>query len=98
MAKPPASPEPGTKCGSQSEVTDVPALYGNLTLSKDDLGVRILELLPGTREDPIVCRLVTKRLSVTTRFEALSYTWGAAEPSHTITVNGMQFIVRENLE
>jgi len=83
---------------SQSELVVLSALYRNLALSRDDLGVRILELLPGTREDPIICRLVTKRLSITTRFEALSYTWGAAEPSHTIMVNGIRFSVRENLE
>ncbi|KAK0943078.1 hypothetical protein LTR48_006145 [Friedmanniomyces endolithicus] len=97
--KPRALSGTGNESNSQSELVDVSALYRGLVLSEeDDLGVRILELLPGTREDSIVCRLLTERLSVTTRFEALSYTWGAAEPSHTITVNSMPFIVRENLE
>lgn len=30
-------------------------------------------------------------------FHALSYTWGPEQPSHSIQLNGQQFVIRENL-
>ena len=73
-------------------------VYGSLPLNTDGLNVRILELLPGASADPIACRLVVRRLTGVSRFEALSYTWGSTETAATITANGSSLNVTTNLE
>ncbi len=60
--------------------------------------IRILELLPGARTDPISCRLIETPMADARDFEAISYTWGTEEPICTIQINGGSFLLRPNLE
>lgn len=55
---------------------------------------RVLELKPGTPDDPIICSLTEMCIDKPERYEALSYTWGSPRRSKTIDVDGMGFLVR----
>ena len=58
--------------------------------------IRLLRILPGRQQDVIRCTLrhVSRHKH---EYVCLSYTWGDAEPSHTILVNQKSFKVRRNL-
>lgn len=47
--------------------------------------------------NPIACRLYTSNLALGLPYTALSYMWGDPEPTHTIIINGHDFLVRKNL-
>ncbi|KAH6680846.1 heterokaryon incompatibility protein-domain-containing protein [Halenospora varia] len=50
--------------------------------------VRLLQLQPGSGNDPIICSLVLSPLEGgTTPFEAVSYVWGSEDNPHPITCN-----------
>jgi hypothetical protein len=67
-------------------------------LSKDALEIRLLELLPGSQNDPIECTLLTTTLKDETWFEALSYTWGDPQgPRGSISIDRVQISVSQNL-
>jgi hypothetical protein len=73
-------------------------IFAYSQLSKDDLEIRLLELLPGSQNDPIECTLSTTTLQNKSSFEALSYTWGNPQgPQGSITVDGVQMLVSQNL-
>jgi hypothetical protein len=38
--------------------------------------IRVIELLPGERDDPLACRLTEHDSAVDVEYEALSYVWG----------------------
>lgn len=54
----------------------VACIYDSLPLMKDRLSTRILTLLPGSRDDDILCKLLVISVSGLSDYEALSYTWG----------------------
>ncbi|KAK3323328.1 heterokaryon incompatibility protein-domain-containing protein [Cercophora scortea] len=61
---------------------------------------RILEILPAESdqdEDPIACRLTHAFFSAPPDFSALSYVWGDANITETITVDGELFQATANL-
>jgi hypothetical protein len=60
--------------------------------------IRILELFPGARTDPLRCRLVHVSTGDPGDFEAVSYTWGTEEPTCPIQVDGQSHLIRPNLE
>ncbi|KAI0852450.1 heterokaryon incompatibility protein-domain-containing protein [Daldinia vernicosa] len=60
-------------------------------------GVRILEILPGTGDAPIECRLVVRNLYHDDIPEALSYVWGKAKSTKSILIDDNPFIVKKNL-
>lgn len=68
-----------------------------------DLGrpaIRLVRLLPGVSSDPITCELCQALLNQEDEiipYEALSYTWGSAEASKQIIVNGKKLKVTKNL-
>ncbi|KAK6433944.1 hypothetical protein LTR95_009872 [Oleoguttula sp. CCFEE 5521] len=59
--------------------------------------VRLIRILPRDPEDTIRCQTVISPLSAGVQYLALSYTWGNPPESHTIEVDGKQFLIRKNL-
>ena len=61
--------------------------------------IRILTLEPGKAKAAIYCSLTEIPLHSADNptYEALSYMWGPPEPTETITLNGHQHVVRQNL-
>ncbi|KAH7357149.1 heterokaryon incompatibility protein-domain-containing protein [Rhexocercosporidium sp. MPI-PUGE-AT-0058] len=60
--------------------------------------IRVLELLPGSEDQPIQCLLTIEHLWDDPRYEALSYAWGSsAEMSH-IELNKANFEITPNLD
>ncbi|KAH7336283.1 heterokaryon incompatibility protein-domain-containing protein [Rhexocercosporidium sp. MPI-PUGE-AT-0058] len=49
--------------------------------------IRLLHLEPGRKSDPGHCQLTTVKLDDAPPFEALSYHWGSAQLSYSITIN-----------
>jgi hypothetical protein len=70
------------------------AIYQPLTA---DDGFRLLELLPGSGNDPICCLLKHAVLSDAPEFEAMSYAWGDASDTLEIECEGVSFMVTRNL-
>ncbi|EXF72947.1 hypothetical protein CFIO01_04653 [Colletotrichum fioriniae PJ7] len=58
--------------------------------------IRILELLPGSFDDEIECKL--KTITPSASYEALSYVWGDANDTRTIKVQGETMNVTANLK
>lgn len=60
--------------------------------------IRILELLPGSFNDPLCCRLRAAAIERNPEYDALSYMWGDTSPKGRITLDGEVFPVTESLE
>lgn len=73
-------------------------IFAYSQLSKDELEIRLLQLRPGSQNDPIECTLSTTTLPDKPFFEALSYAWGDGQgPQGSIMVDGVQLLVSQNL-
>ena len=59
--------------------------------------IRILELLPGSENEALNCRLIYVRLAEKPTYEALSYCWGDPTDCKPIIVDNVQFFVIANL-
>jgi hypothetical protein len=60
--------------------------------------IRLLEVLPGMRQDAVInCRLQHYDLTSTPRYEAISYCWGDATDLTPIHVNDHKFNITRNL-
>jgi hypothetical protein len=62
--------------------------------------IRLVALQPGTKTDTILCELVyfvRDDPAQNQDYEALSYTWGSPDKLRTITLDGANCLVRENL-
>lgn len=73
-------------------------LYGKLRLSKTNLSIRLLRLLPGHLGDSISCKLIRSVLVTSPPYDALSYTWGDSSERVPIHVNGTEVLITRNLE
>ena len=61
--------------------------------------IRLIRILPGTGLSAHVhCDLFKVTLNSAPRYEALSYTWDAPEPTGSLTVHGVKIAIRKNLE
>jgi hypothetical protein len=71
--------------------------YQPLDASKSE--IRIINLKPGTASSPLQCALQHVPTANKSRasYKALSYTWGAPEPTKILLLDGIQIQVRENL-
>ncbi|CZR64315.1 uncharacterized protein PAC_14213 [Phialocephala subalpina] len=71
--------------------------YQPLNVEKSE--IRIIILKPGTTSSPLECCLkhINPKAKPRVRYKALSYTWGSPEPTRTMTLDGIQIQVRENL-
>jgi hypothetical protein len=57
--------------------------YAYTSLRHPD-SIRLIELLPGVKRSPLVCKIIQVRRADNLIYEALSYVWGEAEVLHTI--------------
>ncbi|KAH9217999.1 heterokaryon incompatibility protein-domain-containing protein [Leptodontidium sp. 2 PMI_412] len=60
--------------------------------------IRVLELLPGSEEQPIHCLLTIEHLWDDPRYEALSYAWGSSAETKPMQLNKTSFEITSNLE
>jgi hypothetical protein len=60
-------------------------------------GFRLIKVVKGYRYERITCQLFCSEQDNAPDYQALSYTWGEPDPTHSIDVNGNPFEVRENL-
>ncbi|PVH75743.1 hypothetical protein DL98DRAFT_466075, partial [Cadophora sp. DSE1049] len=60
-------------------------------------GIRLLILEPGQDEALISCRLVSHNINLSPDYTALSYEWGSQDVQNSISLNGQEFHVGENL-
>ncbi|ORY13702.1 heterokaryon incompatibility protein-domain-containing protein, partial [Clohesyomyces aquaticus] len=72
--------------------------YDEVTLTTGPEDIRLLQLLPGTYDEPIVCNLFQIDSLTLYEYEALSYVWGPNENPSVIYVNDWQLAVTKNLE
>lgn len=61
-------------------------LYIDLELRTDD-SIRVVDVLPGRRDDEVKISLRVVTLRSKPRYEALSYTWGKSVEAHSVRVN-----------
>ncbi|KAE9377436.1 HET-domain-containing protein [Stipitochalara longipes BDJ] len=68
-------------------------------LDRQSNHIRLVRILPLDPDSPVIqCELFHANLDDRPSFKALSYTWGSdSDPKHTISLNGCQFEVRDNL-
>jgi hypothetical protein len=59
--------------------------------------IRILELQPGSKDDPIQCQLRIVTMEVVPPYEAMSYTWGSPDDKREIFCGGMKVKIPTNL-
>jgi len=78
--------------------TGPPYQYPESPLLGDQRQIRLLELLPGTKQDDITCNILLVSLNESPSYEALSYCWGDATEMTPIEIkDGGTFEVRTNL-
>ena len=67
-----------------------------LPLSQKTRQIRLLTILAGQGNEPIVCSLRQVKLKTLRTYETISYCWGDSEDQCTITVNGHSISVTAN--
>lgn len=73
-------------------------LYQYAPLSRpDEIRCLVLESGTGDADDPLVCSLHHHSLDDEPDFEAISYTWGSSNKTHTIFCNGRRLAITKNL-
>lgn len=72
-------------------------MYSYRVLDESRNEIRLLILLPGAPGDEVYCGLRHAEISVALEFTALSYTWGDQKHTKTISIDGDQFEVTNNL-
>jgi hypothetical protein len=60
--------------------------------------IRVLHLLPGSKEDDIRCSLRRVAISQRVPYEALSYTWGSPGRCHRVECDGSYLLVTSTLQ
>ena len=61
-------------------------------LDEHNSQIRLFELLPGTKDDPLCGRLRTVNFNSEPEYDAVSYVWGDPEPRFTLELNGDEFL------
>jgi hypothetical protein len=60
--------------------------------------IRILEIFPGSENDPISCSLRPSDFGSGAKYEAVSYSWGTGSSDRTTLIDGCSIQVTANLE
>jgi hypothetical protein len=74
-----------------------PRVFQYEPLHPSDDSIRLLELEPADKQQPLSCRLIHVPFLNRPVYEALSYTWGPPEPTNSILINGTSMAIRQNL-
>ncbi|KAI1504978.1 hypothetical protein F5X99DRAFT_405613 [Biscogniauxia marginata] len=92
-------PYTSSSIASSTAVHDWPDLQAlsHQTLSNDQTCIRLLELLPGKRDEPVRCMLAETELNEIRSYEALSYVWGDPNDTITVFINNAAFKITRNL-
>lgn len=72
--------------------------YPSTKLNLERREIRLLELLPGLKDQPIEGLLSIASLDDTPMYEALSYAWGSSSARKTIQLNQTEFAITPNLQ
>jgi hypothetical protein len=72
--------------------------YPSPKLDPDRHEIRIVELLPGLKDQPIECLLSIASLDDAPMYNALSYAWGSPIKEKSIQLNQIEFKITPNLE
>ncbi|XP_014554397.1 hypothetical protein COCVIDRAFT_28549 [Bipolaris victoriae FI3] len=82
----------------RNTITTSSYLYTALPNPMEDCKyIRVIELLPGTRQDDIACRLLQAELREGLKYEALSYVWGDMSQTTPIQVDDLTLQIGESL-
>ena len=68
-----------------------------LTTTDEPRVIRLLNIFPGRKSDPIACELRYSSLEHLPYYQAISYCWEGQDPSVTIDCNGRPLRITENL-
>lgn len=72
--------------------------YDELNIERDSKRIRLLKLLPSLSDvDQITCTLNAVDWTPKLRYAAISYVWGDPPATQTISINGHDFKIREDL-
>ncbi|KAK0117282.1 hypothetical protein ONS96_013115 [Cadophora gregata f. sp. sojae] len=97
IARPPVSVERVGGTRQESTGTESARPYPSPKMT-DAHEIRILELLPGLKDEPIQGLLTIEHLWDDPRYEALSYAWGTSTTTRPIKLNKTEFDITPNLE
>jgi hypothetical protein len=75
---------------------DLTDLYCGLPLMTPD-STRVISIKPGIFNAPMDLRLKVISLDLKPKYEALSYTWGGSREKNTVSVNGFEMPITDNL-
>src|SRR5216117_2955638 len=59
--------------------------------------IRLLELLPGTEDEPLICHFHVYPIAIAPMYEAISYVWGDPQNTAHVIANGRTVTVTSNL-
>ncbi|PMD37540.1 HET-domain-containing protein [Hyaloscypha variabilis F] len=71
--------------------------YTPLPLETHKDRIRVMELFPGDGDSPIECSILEASLSDPPDYEALSYRWGNVKTQRSISMQGKDFEITQNL-
>ncbi|KAK4184766.1 heterokaryon incompatibility protein-domain-containing protein [Podospora australis] len=92
-----ATPAPPDRIRNDN-VSPNPYNYTPLPADNTTKSIRLLELLPGSRQDDICCNLTSIPLHSQLQYEALSYVWGDTTELSPIQINNdSQLMITSNL-
>lgn len=60
--------------------------------------IRLINLLPGQTQDPLVCDLLPTSIDTNPSYKALSYTWGSFDKTASIATNTTPLPITSNLD
>ncbi|KAJ6257802.1 hypothetical protein Dda_7591 [Drechslerella dactyloides] len=63
----------------------------------NDNTFRVVEVFPGKKDSPIICRLHIADWKNPPKYEAISYAWGDITPTNPIVVNGRRLVIIRSL-
>ena len=71
--------------------------YSGLPKNSDSDTIRVIEILPGSGTDLVVCNIKHVQLTSNPHFEALSYDWGDPTPNRYVVCHGRPLPVTTSL-
>lgn len=78
------------------EIQSVVDFYHHEPLHEPTRRIRLLSIHAGNWDDDMCCNIEIHEFSTAPTYQAISYTWGAETPVHTIQLCGKKFGVRHN--